>query len=250
MKKHLKRLLAPKFWKIGRKEKKFAVRPRAGPHALEESIPLQVVVRDIVKIVESGSEAKSVIKQRAVLIDKKARIDHKYPVGLMDVIEILPLGLMYRVVPTAKGLSLLEITKAETDKKLCKIIDKTTIRGGKIQLNTHDGRSIRLGKGEAKKYNTGDSIVIELPSQKILDHVKMEKGSLVVVTKGKNSGKFAKILEVVIAKAKEPTRAICETVDFHKEEAGKERIEVLKTHMFVVGKTKPLIKLSEMADSG
>lgn len=244
MKKHMKRLLAPKFWKIGRKEKKFAVRPRAGPHALRECIPLLVIVRDILEIVEKGREAKSVIKQRAVLVDGKVRTDHKYPVGLMDVVEIPTLGLVYRLVPTAKGLDLLSLTKAEAkkeaNKKLCKVIGKTTRRGGKAQLNTHDGRNVRVIKGEAKKYKTGDSLVIELPSQKILNHLKMEKGNMVVVTRGKNAGRFAKILEIVTPKAKEPTKAICEVVS-----GDKERIEVLKTHMFVVGKTKPLIKLSE-----
>ena len=243
MSKHLKRLLAPRFWGLRRKETKFAVKPRPGPHPARYSIPLQVVVRDILKIAENGREAKKIIKQRAVLVDGKARTDFKYPAGLMDVIEIPTLGAAYRVVPTKKGLGLLEIDKDEAKKKLCRIEKKAGLRGGEVQISTHDGRSLRFGKGDAKKYKEcneyklGDSLLIELPSQKIIEHLRMDRGSLAVITQGRKVGKSVKIVEIMPARARGASMAVCQL--------DKEKIEVSKAHMFVVGRAKPSIKLGE-----
>jgi small subunit ribosomal protein S4e len=84
----LKRLKAPKFWKLPKKSRKWAVSPRPGPHRKFESIPLAIALRDIVKIAETGSEAKKIIKMGEILVDGKIRRDHKYPAGLMDAISI------------------------------------------------------------------------------------------------------------------------------------------------------------------
>jgi small subunit ribosomal protein S4e len=256
MSKHLKRLLAPRFWEIGLKENKFAVKPRPGPHPGERSIPLQVALRDILKIAESGREAKNIIKKRAVLVDGKARTDGKYPAGLMDVIEIPAVGAAYRVVPTGKGLGLLGIGGDEAKKKLCRIEKKIILPGGVVQLSTHDGRSLRLGvqgKGgaekhkehtereykekECKDYRPGGSLLVELPSQKIIEHVGMEKGSMAVITQGRNAGKTVKIADIMPAGARGAPMALCQL--------DKERIEVSRAYLFVVGRTKPLVKLAE-----
>ena len=73
--------------------------------------------------------------------------------------------------------------------KICKIVDKKTLKGNKNQLNLNDGRNM-LTK---EKYSTCDSLLIELPQQKVVDHLKFEKGSTVMVTEGSNAGKLAKI---------------------------------------------------------
>ena len=236
VKRHMKRLLAPKHWRVPKKVKKWIVRPRPGPHKLLESIPLLVVVRDLLKLADSGKEAKAIVKKRQVIVDGRVRIDHKYGVGMMDVISVPELKLHYRVVPSAKGLQLVKIPAAEAAKKICRINNKTTVREGLTQLNLHDGRSLLV---EKDVYKTGDSVLIELPSQKILQHVKFEKGSLALITKGKNAGKLARINEIFVAKKKEPAKTVCEIA------ADKAKVEVLKDYLLVVGKAKPLVKLGE-----
>jgi small subunit ribosomal protein S4e len=235
MKKHLKRLRIPSFWKVQKKHAKWAPKPRAGPHKQFESIPLIVILRDILEIADKGKEAKSIIKMGGMFVDGKPRKDQKYPAGVMDVVSMPRLKQQYRILPTRKGLGLVEISAAESKKKICKIGDKTTIRGKKLQLNLHDGRSLLVDVKDSKKYNTGDSVVVELPSQKILNHLKLEKGALTLIIKGKNIGLLGKIEEIIVTKTKEPTKIIC-NVDG-------ERLEVIKDYIFVVGKDKPLIKL-------
>jgi len=230
---HLKRLLAPDFWKISKKEFKWTVSPRPGPHPKFECIPLLIIVRDILELAETGREAKRIIKKGEILVDGRARKDHAYPVGLMDVITIPKIEKYYRIVPSKKGLGLIEIEKKEADLKLCKIVNKTTIKGNKTQLNLHDGRNMLVKEDE---YKTGDSLLIQLPSQKIKEHLKLEKNSLVMVLKGKNAGKMGKVKNIL------PRRHMTERNKVICDIEGK-KSEVLKEYVFVVGKDKPVIKL-------
>jgi small subunit ribosomal protein S4e len=236
MKKHLKRLRIPSFWKIAKKHAKWAVKPRAGPHKQFESIPLIVILRDILEIADKGKDASSIIKMGGVHVDGKPRKDPKYPAGIMDVVSIPKFKMHYRVVPTTKGLELLDIDTKESKKKLCMIKNKSTVCGNKIQLNLHDSRNILVDPKDSK-YKTGDSVLIELPSQKILDHVKLEKGALALISKGKNIGLVGKIEDMILTKTNEPTKIICNI--------NGEKLEVIKDYVFVVGKNKPLIKIGK-----
>jgi len=211
---------------------KFIVSPRPGPHKKFESIPLQIIMRDILKLAETGKEAKLVIKTGEVLIDGKIRKDHAFPVGLFDSIALPKIKKFYRVVPTEKGLELKEISKEEVSLKICKIENKKILKKGKTQLNLHDGRNLLV---EKDVYKTGDSLLIKLPEQKILEHVKLEIGNLALIAKGKNSGKIVKIEGIV--KGVKLNKVICKLDD--------KKIDLVKDFVFVVGKDKSLISFGE-----
>ncbi len=166
-------------------------------------------------------------------MDGKPRGDHKYPVGLFDVIEIPKLNKQYRVVPSKAGFDLIETSKQESKVKLCRINGKAVVKGGKLQLNLHDGKNILSDK---KVFKTGDSVLIELPSQKIVNHLKMDKDMLSIITGGQNRGTVAKIKEIVIKRTREPNKIICTTKE--------KEFEAIMDYVFVVGKTKPEIKVS------
>jgi small subunit ribosomal protein S4e len=219
----LKRLLAPEFWKVPKKTFKFTVSPRPGPHKKFECIPLLIIVRDILKLAETGSEAKKIIKRGEILVDGRKRKDHAYPVGLMDVVSIPRINKHYRVVPCEKGLELVEIDENEARKKICRINNKTILKKGKVQLNLHDGRNIVVEKDD---YKTGDSLVIEVPSQKILQHIKFKVGSLGLILKGKMAGKKGKIEKIIERKSlRESKKVVCDV-------EGK-KLEISKEYFFV-----------------
>jgi len=231
----LKRLQAPEFWRLPKKIAKWTVAPSPGPHKKFESIPLQIIVRDILNLVETGKEANSIIKKGEILVDSKIRKDHAFPVGLMDVISIPRIKKYFRVLPSKEGLELKEISEDEANKKICRINNKTSVKKGRLQLNLHDGKNLFVDKDV---YKTGDSVFLELPNQKIIEHIKLERGSLGLITKGKNSGKVARIKEVIITKGmREPNKVICELE--------KKDVEVRKDHIIVVGREEPVIELSE-----
>ncbi|MEM5879383.1 MAG: 30S ribosomal protein S4e [Candidatus Aenigmatarchaeota archaeon] len=229
----LKRLLAPDFWKIPKKKMTWAVSPRPGPHKKFECIPLLVIVRDILGLAETGKEAKNIIKRGEVWVDGKPRKDPNYPTGLMDVVSIPKMNKHCRIIPYEKGLKLIEISEKEANSKILRISNKKMVKKAKVQLNFHDGKNLLVDKDV---YKTGDSVLIELPS-KIINHIKLEKGALGLILKGKNAGKLAKVIEIVLTRTQEPRKVICET-------DGK-KLEVVFDYFFVVGKEAPAIKVSE-----
>jgi len=55
--KKLKRQMAPTFWGINRKEKRFVITVRPGSHSKNNSIPAAVLLRDTLKKVKTLREA-------------------------------------------------------------------------------------------------------------------------------------------------------------------------------------------------
>ena len=231
--KHLKRYKAPVHWPIHPKEDTWTVKPSPGPHSIEDSLPLLLVVRDILELADTAREAKMIINQGDIMVDGTVRKDYKFPVGFMDVIQIPKTGNTYRVLPDEKGRLILHpISEENQEFKLCRVQNKTTIRGGKQQLNLHDGRNC-LVEGE---YKAGDVVVLQVPKQEITDHLKMEDGTLGLITGGKHIGELGTIKEINITKSSMPNTVLMETKD------GKS-FQTLQDYVFVLGTDKPIIAL-------
>ncbi|MCX8184276.1 MAG: 30S ribosomal protein S4e [Sulfolobales archaeon] len=194
---HLKRLAAPEFWPLLRKEVKWAVKPAPGPHSVGRALPLLMIVRDVMGYAKSYREARRLIAEGHFKIDGYVRKDYKFPVGLMDVIEIADTEEFFRVVPVpVRVMTLVPISRDEASFKLCRIEDKTTLRGGKLQLNLHDGKNIEVSLEEAKKLTTMSVVKISIPEYKLLEHIPLNKGVLAAVIGGMNTGKVGRVLSI------------------------------------------------------
>jgi len=234
--KHLKRYKAPKTWPIHPKEKTWTVKPAAGPHAIEDSLSLLVVVRDILGIADNAREAKRIINSGNVLIDGRVKKDYKYPVGLMDIITIPKNEESYRVLLDNKHrLTLLKITGEDNDVKLSKIVNKTTVKGGKTQFNLHDGRNL-LADAD---YKVGDVLSLKVPEQDVQNAFKLEEGAIVLVTGGKHTGEIGKVSEIIINESSNPNTVVIEN-------SKNDNFLTLKDYAFVIGEEKPSIKLLEV----
>ncbi|HDZ17607.1 MAG TPA: 30S ribosomal protein S4e, partial [archaeon] len=132
--KTLKRLNTPAFLQIKRKHGKFFIKPSPGPHPSRFCLPLLHVIRDILKLTDNYREAKKLIGLGNFKVDGKVVRDLGYPLGLMDVLSIEKMNSYYRILPDSHhGLILHEISEEESSFKLCRISNKTTIKGGNIQ---------------------------------------------------------------------------------------------------------------------
>jgi small subunit ribosomal protein S4e len=189
---HMKRYTMPKSWPLPRKAETFVATPMPGPHPKQKCIPLKIIIRDIMKFAETSAEVKKILNTGKVFVDKKVRKEPNFPVGLMDIIEIPDLQARYRINIDRKGFAFEKLSEEEAGFKLCKIIGKTTLKGGLQQLNLHDGRNI-LSK---EKYNVGDSVIIELPGQKIIKHYSLKKGEPAFIIAGRNMGAKGRIKEI------------------------------------------------------
>jgi small subunit ribosomal protein S4e len=243
---HLKRLAAPEFWPILRKERKWVVKPRAGPHPISRSIPLLIVVRDILGYAETAREARKIIAEGHFKVDGRVRKDYKFPIGLMDVLEIIDTEEVFRMIPVpVKFMSLIPISKEEARYKLCRIENKTTVKGGHIQLNLHDGRNILVRVENPTEpvedvYSTMGTLKITIPSQEIVDYYPLEEGSLVIVIGGRNVGRVAKLIKV-----SEGMRAYRRLVTL--EDMKGNTFYTTLDKIMIIGKDKPEIELPEGA---
>lgn len=234
---HLKRLVASKHFPIERKARTFIVTPAPGPHSKDECIPIQVVLREMLKLVRSGAEAKKVLNSRAIKVDGRIVTDPKFPVGMMDVVEIPKLDASYLAAPVKGVLKLHLLDRKNAGQKLCRVQGKTTITGGKFQLNLHDGRNVIVAESEAKNYAVGDSIIISVPDQKIQKHLKLKEGNIGMIGRGKYAGTIGTIKEIVLVKGREPNKAI---LDVSGEE-----VRTIKDYIFIIGEKHPEIHLSQ-----
>jgi len=243
-KRHLKRLPAPRHWPIKRKEDKFTTRVVPGPHPKEHCLTLAVLLREVLGYAENMREVKAILSSSQVKVDGVIRKDHRFPVGLMDVLEIATSGERFRLLPEMKGgLKLVAIDDSEAKYKLCRIETKTMVKGGKVQLGLHDGRTLLLPEGEnVSDFHTLDTLKVGIPKQKLMKTINLDKGAYAIVSRGKNIGIEGKILEI---EKRHGTHA--STVTLQDPEGNK--FQTALEYIFVVGKTKSEVTLEAKGGS-
>ena len=94
---YIKRQKIGKFWPIPRKGTKYLA---VSTHNKRSSIPLVVVMRDILELVRNSKELKKALNEKKVMINSKKIKEINYPVGLFDVISVN--GKNYRAVLSEK----------------------------------------------------------------------------------------------------------------------------------------------------
>jgi len=233
----LKRRAAPRSWTVPRKGTKWIKRPGPGPHAQDQSIPLLLVLRDLRQVVESAREARILLRTGVVQIDGKVAKDLDRGVGLMDTVSLAaPLNAHYRVVKNRRGkLVLIAIPAAEATVKLGRVRYKHAVRKGRIEVTLHDGRNLLVAPSSA--YKVGDSLKLELPSQKVVEHLPLAVGALAYVAGGSHVGELARVERVEVRNSSQPN-----LVHF------KEGFATVKEYVFVVGQNAPEVTIAEGVD--
>lgn len=232
MSKDMKRLTAPRAWPVPRKTNIWIAKPSPGPHGIQESMPLVIVLRDVLGLADTAREVKRILGGRQILVDGRVVTDLAFPVGLMDVVSIPKIGLSYRMMIDRNGkFRLVKVAEGKEGWKLCRIEGKTTVSGGKTQLNLHDGRNLLVPKDA---YKAGDVLKLELPSQKIMDVYKLSKGSTAMVIAGSHVGELVVIEENIVKRTTSPN-----LVKF------KDGRSTVKQNVFVVGAKAPEVELPE-----
>jgi len=227
----MKRLTAPKFWKIERKKKRFIISLRPGPHTKKTSIPLGVIIRDYLKYAETLKEVKAILNKNIVKVNEKIRKDYKFPIGLMDIVSIG--DIYYRIMPDKNGLSL-KIVEKDKKIKLSRIANKTYIKGDRVQINLHDGQNFVISKSD-DQFKTNDVIVFDILQNKIKNILKFQENMLAVITGGSNLGKIGVIKKIETTKS---SKSNIVTLEIDKK-----NVRVPKDYVFVIGEKEPVIEV-------
>ncbi len=165
------------------------------------------------------------VSTRKVMVDGRIETDVGRGVGIMDVLTVG--DDHYRCLLDENGkLRYRSIPAKDSSSKLCRVMGKTTIRGGKTQVHLHDGRNITVD--EAKKYNSGDTLVVSLPDQEVSGHHAFSEGVLAYLTGGSHIGSTAKVVSKDVKRSSKANE-----VQF--EEFG-----TVADYVFVIGSEKDL----------
>ncbi|MBN2066879.1 MAG: 30S ribosomal protein S4e [Candidatus Diapherotrites archaeon] len=231
-KKSKKRLAAAKVVSILRKENTWTIRTKPGPHNKKNSIPLGVALRDLIKIAKTMKETKYILNQGAVEVDGRTVKDYGFPVGIFDIIAIKPENKTYRVLFNKKGKLVLAEEKQGSKEKLCKVVGKSAGKKGIVQVQTSDGRTFPMKKTSVK---VGDSLLVSVPSQKVVKELKVEEGSSALVIAGSNVGILCTVKKVTPGTMRRPKLVELESQD--------KVFQTTEENIFIVGEKKPLLEV-------
>ena len=232
MSQHLKRMNAPRAMRVPRKSHYWVAKPRPGAHPLRRSVALGVLLRDHLHIAETAREAGAILAGREVHVDGRPVTDGKFAVGLMDVVAIEKTGDFFRILLDGHGrLTAIRISKDEARWKLVRVENSRTLPGGLRQYNLHDGRNVQTTKAH---YKPGDTLQIEVPSQKVMSTFEFKEGASALIISGTHTGQLAKVASLEVVRSSRP--------NIVKFDAG---ISTVKPNVFVVGRDRPEIQVVE-----
>lgn len=228
---HMKRYAAPRSLKLPRKSRVWMAKAAPGPHTGESSVPILIAMRDYLSLGRTAKEVGNLLSKGNVLVDGRPRRKPTFPIGLMDVVNLPELNRSYRVLlDHRKRLVLKEIDQAESHVKLCRVTRKQTVRGKKVQLTLHDGKTI---VGDLNEFKPGDVAKLSLPDLKVLERVPFEVGAVALVTGGSNVSRVGKIADIKLIAGTQPNIVTL------KAEDGE--FQAPEHYVFVVGREKPSI---------
>ncbi len=180
---HQTRATVSKKLPIHRKGTKYVARASID---LQNSVPVVVAIRDILKLASTAKEVKEMIKQKLLKINGKNVKDLKDSIKLLDIFEA---DRTYVLTLTTNGKFAFEETG--TKERICKVIGKKLVRGGKIQINLHEGSNILSDE----KIGINDTIYLNLAG-KIVKHTPIQKSKECIIISGKYIGKKGLIKNV------------------------------------------------------
>ena len=230
----LKRRAAPRSWTIPRKGTKWVLRPAPGPHPQDRALPVLFVLRDLRHLAHSAREARQLVRSNAIRVDNTVVHDLARGVGLMDTVSVdAPVNEHFRMFKDRRGkLVLVPVSASEAKTKIGRVRSKHSVPGGKVQVTLHDGRNLEVKTDSA--WHVGDSLKIEVPSQKVLAHLPLGPGQLAYIAGGSHVGQIARVDRVEVRNSPQPNR-----VHF------KEGFATVKEFVYVIGDATPQITLPE-----
>jgi small subunit ribosomal protein S4e len=175
---HIKRLNAPRYFAIHRKEHKYSIKQNPGRHSLDKSVALTLLIGKL-GLASTRRDADRIIKGGMVSVNGKAVKDPKYPIGLHDVLAVGSEKFMISI--NHKGQ--INPRKNEKESQVYKIVGKYKYTKGKVMLRLHDGTTLN-GSADA---NVNDSV--KLSDGKLSKLIKLGAGAKCEVIDGVHMGR-------------------------------------------------------------
>lgn len=228
-KSHTKRIAVAKAVPVHDKKKKgrmWIANTRPGTHTAKKSMPLVVLLRELLGVAENAKEVKIILGDRKVLVDGVPRTDHRFPIGYMDLVSMPAADEYYRIGINRGKLVPEKVEKDECATKFLKVTGKKTLKANKINISLHDGRNLSADNN----VSVGDTIEFDIEGKRIKKLHKFDKGAKCVITDGKHSGTSVVVEEIYPNEEGRPSEAL---VSSATGKGGSFR--TLAGYLFVVG---------------
>ncbi|MDE1845769.1 MAG: hypothetical protein KGH53_00585 [Candidatus Micrarchaeota archaeon] len=188
--KHMKRLASPNYMKLERKQSKFILKPMPGRHTLDSSVALATFLIEKLGVAKTAAEARNAIINGKVEINGRVRKNQKYPIGLGDVVKLIPSDESYLITVGKYGtFEGKKLGKGE-GKRTLKVLGKYIMKGKKQMIRLNNGNIVHFDK----EVSVNDSVIIE--NRKISKVLRLEKGAHCMVMKGVHAPEVGKISEI------------------------------------------------------
>lgn len=177
----------PKTWPISKKEKPYIVFAKSS-HPKKYSLPLLVLIRDILKISQTAGETKKIVRAGEIEVNGRIIKNEKIGVGIFDIMHIKKIEKSFVMILDERGHIQMKEIK-DNKKRISKIIGKKILNKNCLQINLFGGTNF-LTK---EKYDINDSVLIDTAKNQIMKHLPLKKDAIVFIMAGKWIGKTAKI---------------------------------------------------------
>ncbi len=174
---HLTRKAVSRKIPIKRKGTKYIV---ASMNDKNNSVPVLIFVRDMLKLARTNREVKAMIHKKMLKINGRIVRDFRESIKIFNIFEA---DKNYKLTILPTGKFSFEETK-EKDERICKVVGKKVQKEGKIQFNLNDGTNIIT----KEKINIGDSLILD-NQNKIKKHIAIDKAKEGFVIFGKYIGR-------------------------------------------------------------
>ena len=228
-----KRMTAPDAWQIARKESKYVVSTAHGPHDAS-ALPIGIWIRDQMDLAQNTKEVKKILHDRNVVLNGKVVLDEHIGIDVFDIISFPKINKHYMILVDEKGRHTEHEISADAAKvQLVKIANKTTIVGGKTQINLTSGTNF-IGDNS---YKGKDSLVIGIVGDDrfvVQQHFPYAVGNMAVVIGGQHTMKTGKIVEILVQQSSLSNRVILEGADGQK-------FETIEDYIYMIGTTESFL---------
>lgn len=229
VKNHIKRIRAPKTWRVLRKTTTFITKPYPGAHSKDLGLSINTFLKEVVNVTKTTKETKYLLTKQEVIVNGNRIRDDKHAVGFLDIVLIPSAKKAFRVIMDSKGTLNAKEIKTEENNCLLKISGKTMLKKGIVQINTMSGKNLLVKNTEAKKYKVGDSLVVSVPDNKIHNHFSNDTSAHAFVFTGKHCGKIGVVEQIQNSSVKIKSKD--------------KSFETNKEYIIIVGKDKPEIDI-------
>ncbi len=168
---------------IPRKGTKYVARARSDIH---NSVPVVIAVRDLLQLARTAKEVKEMIQNKLLKLNGREIKDLNESIKLFNILEA---GDSYQLTFSKNGKFV--FAKTQMKERICKVMNKKTLKSNKTQLNLYDGSNILSND----KINVNDTVYLDFAG-KIKKHVQFEAGREGFVISGKFVGYAVKIENV------------------------------------------------------